>query len=240
MRVLALDAATEACSVALQWDEQVLERTQVSGKAHSQTLLAMAQELLAEAGTNLGALDGIVASVGPGAFTGVRITVSVAQGLAFGADLPTVGGEHPRGAGCAGLQSIVHSRDRLPGCAHGGSLLGLFRRTAPSGAWKRPRSRGWGRPAASCCRSPNPMSASDADSPLTRHFRNCPESRSRLRRPWRWPRARDFARLGILRLSQGGGRDPAELQPVYLRDKVAFTEAERAPPVDVISEWSCH
>jgi tRNA threonylcarbamoyladenosine biosynthesis protein TsaB len=42
------------------------------------------------------------------------------------------------------------------------------------------------------------------------------------------PRARDFARLGILRFRQGQGMDPAQLQPVYLRDKVAFTEAERA------------
>src|SRR5579871_2716503 len=91
MRVLALDAATEVCSVALLCDEQLIERAQEAGKAHSEHLLAMVREVLAEAQLTLGALEGIIASIGPGAFTGVRITVSVAQGLAFGAGLPALG-----------------------------------------------------------------------------------------------------------------------------------------------------
>ena len=90
MRVLALDAATEACSVALEVDGQMIERTHLAGKAHSETILNMVSELLAEAGLQLRALDGIAASIGPGAFTGVRISVAVAQGLAFGAGVPVV------------------------------------------------------------------------------------------------------------------------------------------------------
>jgi tRNA threonylcarbamoyladenosine biosynthesis protein TsaB len=45
------------------------------------------------------------------------------------------------------------------------------------------------------------------------------------------PNAREFARLGALRLAGGGGLDPADLEPLYLRDKVALTEAERAGQV---------
>src|SRR5271165_5055248 len=90
MRVLALDAATEACSVALLDGDRLYARHEEFGKGHADRLLAMVDEVLAEAVLTLSALDGIAASIGPGAFTGVRITVSVAQGLGFGAALPIV------------------------------------------------------------------------------------------------------------------------------------------------------
>ena len=90
MRVLALDAATEACSVALLADGALISRTIESGKSNAAKILRMAEEVLAEAQVSLSMLDGIAASIGPGAFTGVRISVAVAQGLAFGADLKVV------------------------------------------------------------------------------------------------------------------------------------------------------
>src|ERR1700685_1917240 len=97
MRVLALDAATEACSVALLLSRdttlagaEVIGRYEERGKSHAQKILGMAEALLAEAQLPWSALDGIAASVGPGAFTGVRVSVAVAQGLAFGAGLPVI------------------------------------------------------------------------------------------------------------------------------------------------------
>jgi len=81
VRVLALDAATEACSVALLTNGAAITRTIESGKGNALTILRMAEEVLAEGQTSLSMLDGIAASVGPGAFTGVRISVAVAQGL---------------------------------------------------------------------------------------------------------------------------------------------------------------
>ncbi len=90
MRLLALDTATEACSVALLTDRGQIGRFAEVGRGHAERILGMVDEVLAEAGVTLGMLDGIAASVGPGAFTGVRISVSVAQGLAFGAALPVV------------------------------------------------------------------------------------------------------------------------------------------------------
>ena len=85
MRLLALDTATEACSVALLTERGVFGRFEEVGRGHAERILGMVDGVLAEAGVGLAMLDGIAASVGPGAFTGVRISVSVAQGLAFGA-----------------------------------------------------------------------------------------------------------------------------------------------------------
>src|ERR1700676_5740245 len=87
MRVLAVDTATEACSVALLSGDEVICRFAQGGLAHAQQVLGMVEAVLAEAQVSLAMLDGIAASIGPGAFTGVRISVAVAQGLAFGAGL---------------------------------------------------------------------------------------------------------------------------------------------------------
>ncbi|WP_083981851.1 tRNA (adenosine(37)-N6)-threonylcarbamoyltransferase complex dimerization subunit type 1 TsaB [Arsukibacterium ikkense] len=91
MKLLALDTSTEACSVALLYQGGVIALDEVCPQQHSKRILPMIDGLLAETGLSLTGLDGIVFGRGPGSFTGVRIGVSVAQGLAFGADLPVFG-----------------------------------------------------------------------------------------------------------------------------------------------------
>lgn len=91
MKFLALDTATEACSVALWLDGQVHSLDEVCPQQHSKRILPMVQQVLTDAGMSLQQLDGLVFGRGPGSFTGVRIGVGVVQGLAFGADLPVYG-----------------------------------------------------------------------------------------------------------------------------------------------------
>ena len=91
MKILAIDAATEACSVALQFNNEIISKFEVAPQQHSQKLLPFVDEVLVQAGIKLNQLDGIAFGRGPGSFTGVRIGVAVTQGLAFGADLPVVG-----------------------------------------------------------------------------------------------------------------------------------------------------
>ena len=88
--ILALETSSELASVALLHDGRLIAREAPGVQTHSQTLLPMVQQLLAECGIGLARCDAIAFGSGPGSFTGVRTACGVAQGLAFGADLPVV------------------------------------------------------------------------------------------------------------------------------------------------------
>lgn len=88
MKLLAFETATEACSVALYVDGQVLERFEVAPRRHAELSLPWAEQLLAEAGIARNQLDAIALSRGPGAFTGVRLAIAIAQGIALALDRP--------------------------------------------------------------------------------------------------------------------------------------------------------
>lgn len=90
MKILALDTATEACSVALALGDREIDRYVELGRGHAEQILPMVHQLLAEGGVTLGSLDAIAFGRGPGGFTGVRLAASVAQGLAFGAGVGVV------------------------------------------------------------------------------------------------------------------------------------------------------
>ncbi|MGA2342742.1 MAG: tRNA (adenosine(37)-N6)-threonylcarbamoyltransferase complex dimerization subunit type 1 TsaB [Steroidobacteraceae bacterium] len=238
MRVLALDTATEACSVALVTDTGVIGRYAEVGRGHAEEILGMVKAVLGEAGIPLGALDGIAAGIGPGSFTGVRISVSVAQGLAFGAVLPVIPltsletlawraiGDEPAtgagpGVGAGAGQALACLDARMGevywGCfaadrVRGVALLGTLQ-VGPAATVRWAEAvpyRGIGRGFA-------------AYPELGRlpGLELAPRDAEAL------PDARDMARLGVLRLAAGAGVDPAELKPQYVRDKVALTEAER-------------
>lgn len=89
-RILALDTSSDACSAALLIDGTVSERFSVIPREHTQRLLPMVNELLADHQQELSQLDAIAFGRGPGSFTGLRICLGVVQGLAFGADLPVI------------------------------------------------------------------------------------------------------------------------------------------------------
>lgn len=90
-RILALDTATEACSVALWNDGEIHSLFEICPREHTQRILPMVQQVLADSGLTLKDLDALAFGQGPGSFTGVRIGIGIAQGLALGADLPLLG-----------------------------------------------------------------------------------------------------------------------------------------------------
>lgn len=90
-RILAIDAATEACSVALWNRGEQFTLFEICPRAHTQLILPMIQRVLSESQLTLTQLDAIAFGRGPGSFTGVRIGMGIAQGLALGAGLPMLG-----------------------------------------------------------------------------------------------------------------------------------------------------
>ncbi|PBS14390.1 tRNA (adenosine(37)-N6)-threonylcarbamoyltransferase complex dimerization subunit type 1 TsaB, partial [Lysobacteraceae bacterium NML93-0793] len=90
MKLLAFETATEACSVAVWDDGRILERFEIAPRRHAELALPWAEQLLAEAGLARAQLDAIAVSRGPGAFTGVRLGIALAQGIALALDRPVV------------------------------------------------------------------------------------------------------------------------------------------------------
>ena len=92
MRILAFETSAKAASVALTDSGKLLgESYQNTGMTHSQTLMVMAQDLLKQCGLTVSELDAVAVAEGPGSFTGVRIGVAAAKGLAWGAEKPCFG-----------------------------------------------------------------------------------------------------------------------------------------------------
>jgi len=91
MRILAIDTATEACSAALWNDGATTAHFELCPREHTQRILPLVQDILTETATDLTELDALAFGRGPGSFTGVRIGIGIAQGLALGANLPMIG-----------------------------------------------------------------------------------------------------------------------------------------------------
>src|SRR6266851_8471669 len=226
MRVLAVDTATEASSVALLSGDELICRFAEGGLPHAQQVLGMVEAVLAEAQVSLSMLDGIAASIGPGAFTGVRISVAVAQGLAFGAGLRVVP--------VSTLEALAFQVIRS-GARHALACLDARMGEVYWGCFAADLARGLGWTCRASVGPPETvvLPAPGAYRGIGRGFgaypalAALPGLKLDPKDTTALPNAREFARLGALRLRRGEGMDPADLSPLYLRDKVALTEAER-------------
>jgi tRNA threonylcarbamoyladenosine biosynthesis protein TsaB len=228
MNLLALDTSTESCSAALLCGERLLERSELAPRRHAELILPMIDSLLAEAGISRRQLDGIAVGRGPGAFTGVRLAISVAQGLALGLDLPVVpvsslaalAQDAP--VNDASILAVIDAR-------MGEVYAGTFRRGADGlvealyeetvGRAEKlilPQSKQWSVIGSGWHAYRDALAA-------------------RLPAPPRWadgaryPQASAIARLAQPQFAAGRGVSPEYALPVYLRDKVALTlEEQRA------------
>lgn len=91
MKILGIDTSTSVASVALMDDQHLIgEMTLNDKKTHSQKLMLLIEKLLMMADTKLEDLDAIAVGIGPGSFTGLRIGVTTAKGLAHGIGIPVL------------------------------------------------------------------------------------------------------------------------------------------------------
>jgi tRNA threonylcarbamoyladenosine biosynthesis protein TsaB len=225
MKLLAIDTATERCSVALLVDERVIERATQTPRGHADLVLPMVNEVLAEAGLALRQLDGLAYGRGPGAFTGVRIAVGVAQGLAYGAQLATVGISDL----AAVAQQFAVAGARILVCmdARMSEVYWCRFAVAPDGLVQAMTHERVDPPDA--------VDPGDATVFAGTGFEAYPQlvvgSRAKARPTTGLdeivvhgvvlPHAREIARLGAAELRAGRGEPPERAQPVYLRDQVA-------------------
>jgi tRNA threonylcarbamoyladenosine biosynthesis protein TsaB len=86
--ILAIDSSTELASVCFTDGDRWIERTEHAGQRHSAVIMDHVQAVLAEAGAGPAALDEVAFGAGPGSFTGLRIACGIAQGIGYGARVP--------------------------------------------------------------------------------------------------------------------------------------------------------
>lgn len=224
MQILALETSTEAGSCALWRDGELIERHCPAGRSHSETLLPLVRELLAEAGLCVAQLDGIAFGVGPGAFTGLRVACGAAQGLAVSADLPLIPVTSLETmAAASGGRQVLALLDARMGEVYSGAyvaageaqwlLQGDIRVNSPVDLDFSAKSTGW-----LACGNALLAYPALAERAIQAGLTVLPEI---------LPQASWLARLAAPRLARGQGMDAADAVPLYIRDKVAQTVAER-------------
>ncbi|MEO6277906.1 tRNA (adenosine(37)-N6)-threonylcarbamoyltransferase complex dimerization subunit type 1 TsaB [Roseateles sp.] len=224
--LLALDSSTDTMALALVSPGQTKLFEAAGGAQASARMLPEIKALLAAVGLQMDELDAIAFGQGPGAFTGLRTACSVTQGLAFGLDKPVLAidslmlvAEDARAQG-AGDDIWVAMDARI------GEIYAAHYRWA-NGAWVAVEAPALYAPAALAAHWGQP--AAVAGSALT-EYAAALGSLGTLANAWPQARSRAAA-LGALALAawqRGDTLDAAEALPVYVRDKVALTTAERA------------
>ena len=227
MNLLAIETATEACSVALIHGNELIARSEIAPRRHTELVLPMADALLAEAGIGRHALDAIAVGRGPGAFTGVRLGVSLAQGMALALDLPVItisslaalALEAPE-EDAAAILAVIDARmgEIYAACyrrdADGGLIALDDERIATADTLQLPQSSAWQVVGSGWANYASVLSQR-----LTGILRSADGQR--------YPQAAHVAELAMREFTAGRGQAPELALPVYLRDKVALTLVEQ-------------
>ena len=219
MKLLAIETATEACSVALWLDGEVIERFELAPRRHAELTLPWADELLARAGVARSQLDAVAIGRGPGAFTGVRLAVAIGQGVALALDRPivpvsTLAALAMQAPGPRVLAAIDARMGEVYAATFaledGDARATSSERVLPPDQVPMPEGTDWhgvgtgfGAADGLLARTLAPSLASVQASAL--------------------PRAGDVARLAARAFARGEAIAPERAEPAYLRDNVALT-----------------
>ena len=234
MKLLALETATEACSVALHVDGETIEHFEIAPRRHAELLLPWIGELLAQAGVARSQLDAIACGHGPGAFTGVRLAVATLQGLALALDRPALG--------ISTLHALARPAMRMleaAGDTRTGVLAAIDARMGEVyvAAFAGDAANGWKLQGREAVMPPEQFIAPDSPSrwqgagtgfaavegALMKRCGNALSSMDETA----LPHAADVAELAVAAFLRGEAVPPEQVQPAYLRDKVALTLAEQ-------------
>ncbi|KAA0011785.1 tRNA (adenosine(37)-N6)-threonylcarbamoyltransferase complex dimerization subunit type 1 TsaB [Billgrantia pellis] len=227
--LLALDASSSACSAALLLqrdgvEERLVSRFALTPREHTRRLLPMVDEVLAEAGVSPADLDAVAYGRGPGSFTGLRIAAGVAQGLAYGLDRPLLG--------VSTLEALALAAHRRHGVEHVVTAMDARMGEVYAAAWR--------------CRDGITEALLD-EAVMPPQRLQLPEKASQAgwygigSGWWLWeampaevqagvtqrdaesePAAEEMVVLAARDYAANGGHMAHEVQPIYLRDQVAW------------------
>ena len=219
--IAAIETSTELASVALLCGDRLVSRESSGAQTHSMTVLALLQELLREQNITLGQCDALAFGSGPGSFTGVRTACGLAQGLAFGANLPVVP-----------VVTLLAMADSARHQAAGDNIIAVLDARMGEVYWAQYRFDGqWKTISEPRLSAPEQVIAQHASCAAGNGLAAYADRFTALqpipRLPELMPHARQIALLGRQFFQQGQGVQAREAQPLYLRNKVALTTAER-------------
>ena len=233
MNILALETATDNCSVAVAVGEDMRMENSCEPRAQSQILLPVIDRLLADAGLSKSQLDGVAFGCGPGSFTGLRVAAAATQAIALALDLPVVS--------VSTLATIAHQMFRTKDARICMAAIdarmseiywGLFD-TQTTGSSEligdesvtAPELVAW--PAKLDCGDTTDIVIAGSGSSMLSHLMKN-DGLSATVDTAILPEALDTLALALPVFARGEAQAAEEALPVYLRNKVALTEKERA------------
>ncbi len=239
LTLISIETSTELASVALLHEGRLSSRESMGAQTHSSTVPGMIQDLLKEAGIQLSHCNAVAFGAGPGSFTGVRTACGLAQGLAFGANIPVV----PVITLLAMAQRVrAHAVDHASD--HGNDVLSLLDARMGEVYWAQYRfessshheglggSQGhWTVVTEPCLSVASAVTAEGhptlCGNGLTAYGSDLLHLNAREQRPEIMPHAADILMLAITAVREGKTLPARDAQPLYLRNKVALTTRER-------------
>ncbi len=241
--ILAIDTSSDACSVALVTEQDVIkESTILAPREHTQRILPMIQSLLADNEMTLKQLDAIAFGGGPGSFTGLRICISIAQGLAYGADLPLIAVSSLEAMAKGALRSYQPEENSL--------IIPVIDARMDEVYWSAYRVAGSSIQLELLVNhqtshiNEKHMGYIDSPSDCQKNIRQMPcEQICAIGSGWQYPvlqsvthadihesfhtSAYDIAELGVEAYRQGKLISPLEAEPTYLRNEISWQKRKR-------------